>query len=172
MKFDMSDFAKNACATYEELSGCTLKSASTPYLPDGSLVDSDFDERGCMANDASKVLMKILWSARLARPDLMKGIPDLTRKITTWSRADDRRLFRLMSYLKGTAHFMLEGHIRDDPSMLHLCLFADSDHASGIEDVKSTSGMILALEGPDSYWPLCWSSKRKEPLLVVHVRQR
>ena len=68
MKFDMSDFAKNACATYEELSGCTLKSASTPYLPDGSLVDSDFDERGCMANDASKVLMKDPLARQIGAP--------------------------------------------------------------------------------------------------------
>ena len=105
--------------------------------------------------------MKILWSARLARLDLMKGISDLTRKITTWSRADDRRLYRLMSYLKGTSNYMLEGHIRDDPSALHLSLYADAGHASGIEDVKSTSGMFLTLEGPDSFWPLCWGSKRQ-----------
>jgi len=89
----MSDFAANPCAAYEELSGCVsvLKKATTPYLPEGSLVDSDFTVRDEMAQDASKVLMKILWSARLARPDLLKGISDLTRKITTWSRADDKR---------------------------------------------------------------------------------
>jgi len=56
---------------------------------------------------------------------------------------------------------MLEGHIRDDPSALHLSLYTDADHASGIEDVKSTSGMFLTLEGPDSFWPLCWGSKHK-----------
>ena len=144
MKLDMSDFAANACTAYEELSGCVLKKASTPYLPEGSLVDNDFTVRGEMAQDASKVLMKILWSARLARPDLMKGISDLTRKITTWSRADDRRLYRLMSYLKGTPDYMLEGHIRDDPSTLHLSLYTDADHASGIQDVKSRSGMFDA----------------------------
>ena len=69
MKLDMSDFAANACTAYEELSGCVLKKATTPYLPEGSLVDSDFTVRREMAQDASKVLMKILWGARLARPD-------------------------------------------------------------------------------------------------------
>ena len=68
-----------------------------------------------MAADASKILMKILWGARLSRPDLMKGISDLTRKITTWSRADDRKLFRLMCYLKGTTNCVLEGYIHDKP---------------------------------------------------------
>ena len=48
MQFSMSDFAENACKAYEELSGCTLKPAKTRSLPDGSLVTSDFEERGSM----------------------------------------------------------------------------------------------------------------------------
>ena len=99
MQFSVEDFAENVCKAYEELSGCTLKTASTPFLPEGSLVDSDFETHGQMARDASKMLMRFFWSARLARPDLMKGISDLTRRITTWSKTDDRR-FRLMSYPK------------------------------------------------------------------------
>ena len=114
-----------------------------------------------MADSASKVLMKIPWSARLPRPDLMKTRSDLTGRITTWSRAEDRKLFRLMSYLKGTASYVLEGYIRDDPRALRLNLYTDADHASGVDDVKSTCGMFLALEGPNSFWPLCWGSKRQ-----------
>ena len=53
MQYDMTDFAENACKAYEELSGCTLKKAATPYLPEGSLVDSDFEDRGQMAENAS-----------------------------------------------------------------------------------------------------------------------
>ena len=47
----------------------TVSSWRVPWL-----VDSDFAVRGEMAQDVSKVLMKILWRARLARPDLIKGI--------------------------------------------------------------------------------------------------
>lgn len=46
-------------------------------------------------------------------------------------------------------------------SVLHLSLHTDADHASGIEDVKSTSGMSQTLERPTSFWPLCWGSKRQ-----------
>ena len=153
MQFGMKDFAEDACKAYEELSGCTLKTASTPFLPEGSLVDSDFETRGQMAGDASKILMKIFWSVTLARPDLMEGKSDLTRRITTWSKADDRRLVRLMSYLKGTAGYVLEGRTFDDAKALRLCVYSYADHASGVEDVKSTSGMILTLEGLNSFWP-------------------
>ena len=65
----------------------------------------------------------------------MKGISDLTRRITTWSKADDRKLFRLMCYLKGTTDYVLEGYIRDKPEALKLNLYTDADHASGVEDV-------------------------------------
>ena len=48
---------------------------------------------------------------------------------------------------------------------LRLCLYTDADHASGVHDVKSTSvyvgECILTLEGPNSFWPLCWGSKRQ-----------
>lgn len=77
----------------------------------------------------------------------MKGKSDLTRRITTWSKADDRRQVRLMSYLKSTAGYVLEGRTLDDAKALRLCVYTDADHASGVEDVKSTSGMILTLKG-------------------------
>ena len=64
MMLDMSDFAANACIAYEESSGCVLKRAATPYLLEGWLVESDVAVGGKMAQDASKVLMKILWGAR------------------------------------------------------------------------------------------------------------
>ena len=52
--------------------------------------------------------------------------------------------------LKGTAGYVLEGRIFDDAKALHLCLDTDADHAPGV-DVKSTSGMMLTLEGPNSF---------------------
>ena len=102
MRHDMSEYAANACSLYEELSGKSLKPASTPYVPEGSLLATDWDSKGALAGSAARVLMKTLWLARLSRPHLMKGISDLTRRVTRWSVADDRRLFRLMSYLKGS----------------------------------------------------------------------
>ena len=104
------------------------------------------------------------------RPDLMKGISDITRRITTWSKADDRRLFRLMSYLKGTARYVLESRTFDEAKALRLCLYTDADHASGVEDVKSTTGMILTLEGPNSFWPWCWGSRCQGA--TAHARLR
>ena len=97
--FDMVDFISSACQMYENLSGKPLKGAASPYLPEGSIPVNEWEERGALASDASKVLMKVLWAGRLPRPDAIKAIGDLTRRVTKWSRADDRRLQRLMNYL-------------------------------------------------------------------------
>ena len=89
--FDMVDFINSACQMYENLSGMPLKGAASPYLPEGSIPVNEWEERGALASDASNVLMKVLWAGRLARPDTVKAIGDLARRVTKWSRADDRR---------------------------------------------------------------------------------
>ena len=93
--FKMTEFIDNACSMYEELSGRKLKPAPSPYVPEGSLTDDDWDNRGSLSKEASRVVMKILWGARLSRPDLMKGIADLTRRLTVETRTDGKRLHRL-----------------------------------------------------------------------------
>ena len=49
MQFSMKHFAENACKTSEEVSGCTLKTAYTPFLPEVSLVETDFWTHGQVA---------------------------------------------------------------------------------------------------------------------------
>eukprot|EP00435_Cladocopium_sp_Y103_P060485 s1600_g22.t1 len=119
----MEDFLESACTAYETLTGMKIKEASTPYMPDGSLNTTDWETRGVLAESASRILMKILWAARLCRPDYMKAIGDLTKRLTTWSVADDKRL--------------------------------------SVDHTKSTSGMILALEGTETWFPLTWASRRQ-----------
>ena len=76
------------------------KPAQTPFLPDGSLVASDYKAKGALAESACQVLMKLLWYSRLARPDLLKPTNDVTK----WLLADDKKLFRLMGYVRATPH--------------------------------------------------------------------
>ena len=92
MHHDMSDYCRNSCELYKQLSGRKLKEATTPFVAERSLLVSDWESRGQLAESASRVLMKSLWLARLARPDVMKPLSDLTRRVTCWSAADDKRL--------------------------------------------------------------------------------
>ena len=161
MTYDMSDYCRNACDLYEQLSHRKLKEAATPFVAEGSLLTSDWETRGQLADAASRVLMKSLWLARLSRPDVMKPLSDLTRRVTCWSTADDKRLYRLMCYLHSTPERSIAHTMGDKPESLKLSLYTDADHASDVEHAQSTSGMLLCLEGERTFWPLAWASKKQ-----------
>ena len=62
-----------------------LKPARTPFLDESKVENSSSDNKeGLLAPIACKVLMKILYGARLARFDLLRPIAALASKITKW----------------------------------------------------------------------------------------
>ena len=65
---------------------------------------------------AAKVIMKVFYAARVCRPDLLRAITFLACTMTKWSADCDRRLHRLMCYVKSTAHHVQVGWIGDPQS--------------------------------------------------------
>ena len=83
---------KSAVEMYLKLSGAeTIKGAPTPFLP-------KWEERGQLEEHACAVLMKLLWGARLGRPDVLRAINHLATLVSKWSKGCDRMLHRLMAY--------------------------------------------------------------------------
>ena len=162
MAFDMYDYAQQTVDLYKSLTGLkVLKHAATPFAPESSLPQSQEEAAGELAPHACKVLMKALWLGRLARPDLVKPIGDLATKVQKWSRNDDKKLLRLISYIESTKTHRLVGTVSDGPRELHLALYVDADFAGEKDDAKSTSGGFLVLKGPNTFFPLAWVSKRQ-----------
>ena len=82
ISYDMSDYAEQSFEMYKKLTGVEkLREASTPFCPEGSLVACDDEVRGEVAPHACAIIMKQLWLARLARPDLVKAINFLAYKV-------------------------------------------------------------------------------------------
>ena len=105
--------------------------------------------------------MKALWYARLARPDILKPITALARHIQKWSINCDKQLYRLMCYMHSTPDLKLCGSVNDKLDEVSLQLFVDADFAGSRDDAKSTSGGFLELTGPNTFFPLVWSSKKQ-----------
>ena len=81
MLLDMADYARQTVDLYLKISGTEkLKAAATPFCPEGSISTEDESSPGELAPNACKILMKALWLARLARPDIIKPINDLATK--------------------------------------------------------------------------------------------
>ena len=75
-----------------------LKKADAPFL-DVPASDSEQGASGELAPVACKVLMKILYAARMARYDLLRATCFLATRITKWDAACDRQLHRLVCYI-------------------------------------------------------------------------
>ena len=163
VEYDMREYARSCVEHYLEASGeKKLRKVETPFCNAGSLPHDGDCERGALGSKACSCLMKNLWLARLARPDIMKAVCDLASSVTRWSRNDDRRLHRLSAYIAATADLTLECRVATDTADLELSLYVDADLAGDPLTSKSTSGAYLVLTSPGGTWfPVCWLSKRQ-----------
>jgi len=160
--YDMRDYAQQACDMYTSLNpDKPLRPAPTPFCPEGSLIPSDDIERGELAPVACRILMKLLWLARLSRPDLLKPIGDLASLVVKWSRNCDKQLHRMLCYLHGSKGTQFVGVVGDEAKDLTLRIFADSDFASDRLTARSTTGGLIAVCGPNTFYPIHWVSKRQ-----------
>jgi hypothetical protein len=123
---------------------------------------------GAMKEHASKVLMKILYGARMARMDLLRVVNQLACLVTKWDEQCDKKLHRLVCYIKSTLHWRQIGWVGDPLSAVSLHLFADADFA-GVLSKHSTSGVFLCLRGENTSFPLQALSKRQS--CVSHSTQ-
>ena len=159
---DMEAYARLAVQLYTQHTGVShFRQASTPFCPEGSLVHSDDDITGDLASCCCSILMKLLWLARLARPDLLRPVCELASKITKWTRNCDKEVFRLVCYVNSSLSYRLTGRVGDAAVALSLRLYVDADFGGDSGNARSTSGGYLVLVGPNTFYPLMWLSKRQ-----------
>ena len=116
---------------------------------------------GVLQPIAASILMQMLYGARYARPDLLRAITLLARKMTKWRPMQDIQLHRLVCYMKASLHHRQYAWVGDSMEDVRLHLYTDADLASDPEDSVSTSGAYFALVGPHTHVPLGHRSKRQ-----------
>ena len=105
LTYDMADFAKSCVDRYIEVAGgdtqC-LKPVATPFLSEPDPDPKGDEANGRLGDVAASVLMKILYTARCERLDLLYPVCVLAREVTRWTRACDKQLHRLVCYVLHT----------------------------------------------------------------------
>ena len=140
----------------------SVRGMSAKALVDPSLADTVDDEKmptGELQPVAASLLMQMLYGARFARPDLLRAIAYLARKIIKWRPTHDQQLFRLVCYLRSSLSYRQYARVGDTRETLVLHLFTDADLASDPEDSVSTSGAYFAAVGPCAHVPVAQRSK-------------
>ena len=121
----------------------------------------DDPKPGVLQPIAARILMKILWVARLVRFDLLRAVGFLATKVCKWTQERDRMLTRLVAYMKYSRDLRMIGWIGDPLPKISPHLYADADFAGCVETMRSTSGDILVLRGPHTSFPIAAYSKRQ-----------
>ena len=162
VSYDMEAYMKQCVERYCEVAGSDkVKIVPSPFINEDMLLPSDFESKGLLGEDACSVLMKLLYAARLARPDIMRAITELASCITKWTVACDKKLYRLICYVHASLKLRLLGKCSLKPENLELNLFVDADFAGDKDSSKSTNGFFMALIGENTFLPLGWSSKKQ-----------
>ena len=74
LALESADFAKQCVQLYESVASSAVKPQLTPHLDVSMLPAADDETRGQLTESPARILMKILWLARLSPPDLLVAV--------------------------------------------------------------------------------------------------
>ena len=164
LKVFMKDFFSSAVTRFEKELGSLVKVEGTPHLTEetGEVLDAP-DPTSRFHHSAPSHLMKVLYGARMSRPDLTFCVSRLASSVTRWSKHHDRALVKMFGYIKGTLEIALVGCLSPkDKGAVYISVYSDADLNGERESSKSFSGFYAELVGLEGRrWPLSWSSKRQ-----------
>ena len=138
-----------------------LYKVSTPCIDDHHFKEEEMKSVGELSKVCAQIVLNCLYLARVGRPDILWSVNKLARSITKWTRAWDKRLSRLISYIHHTCEYRQHCHVGNTAQQCRLGLFQDSDFAGDLEDSKSTSGGTLFVFGSHTFVPTSWMCKKQ-----------
>ena len=111
---------------------------------------------------AMRILMKVLYTARIARYDLQRAINSLGSYVHKWDTDCEEDLHRLMCYINSSLKKRMYGWVGNEAKDITPHLYADADFAGCATSSRSTTGVHLCMKGTDTYFPLNGVSKKQE----------
>ena len=78
---------------------------ATPCLDDNHLQDEENGSVGELLTVCSEIVLKCLYLARIGRPDILWSVNTLVCAVTKWTKACEKRLARLISFIHHTCEF-------------------------------------------------------------------
>ena len=121
-------------------------SNSTKYPLHASMTTTFKKKRksvGELSNTCSQIVLKCLYFARIGRPDILWSVNKLARSITKWTKAFDKRLNRLISYIHHACEYKQYCHVGNTAKQCRLGLLQDSDFGRSL-----ISREILKIQNP------------------------
>jgi hypothetical protein len=163
-EYNMTGHCRTAIEKYLELAGLNesdLKPVATPCIDDHQLKEGDLEVKGELSPIAARVVLTALYLARHNRPDIYWAVNHMSRNLTKWTIADDKRLHRLISFMHYTSDCIQFAYVGDDLKDCFLVMFCDAGFAGDLNDSKSTGGASCYIIGPSTLVPIAWVCKKQ-----------
>ena len=127
---DMEGHAKKCVERCCELANKTTQQfykVSTPCIDDHPFKEEELKSVGELSKVCSQIVLRCLYLAHTGRPDIQCSVNKLARSITKWTKARDKRLCRLISYIHRTCERKQYCYVGNTAKQCRLGLFQDSD---------------------------------------------
>ena len=114
--YDVEGHAKKCVERYCELANKTtqqLHKAATPCIDDHRFNEEELKSVGELSKVCSQFVLKCLYMARIGRPDILWSVKKLACPITKWTKACDKRLNRMISYIHYTCEYKQYCHVEN-----------------------------------------------------------
>ena len=102
--------------------------------------------------------MGFLYGARFTWFDVRRQTAELAARISRWSMFNGCMLHGLVSYIWSNLDMRQNAWVGDAVSDIGLNLFCDGDFAGDTQTQRSTTGIHLAIHGPNILFPLIGQS--------------
>ena len=138
--YDMEGHARKCVERYCELANKTtqqLYRVSTLCIDDHHFKEEELKSVGKLSKVCSQIVLKCLYLACIGRPDILWSVNKLARSITKRTKACDKRLSRLISYIHHTCEYKQYCHVGNTAKQCRLGLFQNFDFAGDLEDSKN-----------------------------------
>lgn len=112
---------------------------------------------GGNVNRYREAIGALLYISTRTRPDIAASVGILARKFQAPTNADSACVKRIMRYLQGTKDLGLNVFWKNDAQRPIIEAYADADWAGDTSDRKSTSGVLIMVNGN----PVAWKSKKQ-----------
>ena len=106
--------AKKCVERYCELANKTIQQlyiVSAPCIDDHHFKEEELKSVGELSQVCCQIVLKCWNLARIGRPDILWSVNKLARSITKWTKACDKRLNRLISYIHHTSEYKQYCHV-------------------------------------------------------------
>ena len=106
-------------------------------------------------------MIQILFPARMNRCDSYCAVNVLYREVAGWTKACNRRLYRLICYMHQTADLCITSSVGDRLEDMRIVLYADMNFTDCLRTPKSSGGGFLCLVGPRRFVSPTWLCKKQ-----------